>query len=118
VRSAVSARPLRAPCVEMKYSSTDRPSWKLDLIGRSMISPFGLAIRPRIPASWRICLKEPRAPELAIMKMGFRRSRLSSMAVATSSVAAVHFSTTASWRSSWVIRPMSYWSWISETSAS
>ena len=67
MRSAVSARPLRAPCVEMKYSSTSRPSMKLDLIGRSMISPFGLAMRPRMPASWRICLKEPRAPELAIM---------------------------------------------------
>jgi len=26
VLSAVSARPLRAPCVEMKYWSTDRPS--------------------------------------------------------------------------------------------
>ncbi len=40
---------------------------KLALMGRSMISPFGLAMRPRIPASCRICLKEPRAPELAIM---------------------------------------------------
>ena len=54
----------------MKYSSTVRPSMKLALIGRSMISPFGLAMRPRMPASWRICLNEPRAPELAIMKMG------------------------------------------------
>ena len=88
---------------------------KLALIGRSMISPFGLAIRPRMPASWRICLNEPRAPELAIMKMGFRTSRLSSIASATSSVAAFHCSTTASWRSSCVIRPMSYWSWISAT---
>jgi hypothetical protein len=35
---------------------------KLALIGRSMISPFGLAMRPRMPASWRICLNEPRAP--------------------------------------------------------
>ena len=75
VRSAVSARPLRAPWVEMKYSSTVRPSMKLALIGRSMISPFGLAIRPRMPASWRICENEPRAPELAIMKMGFISSR-------------------------------------------
>ena len=91
---------------------------KLALIGRSMISPFGLAMRPRMPASWRICLKEPRAPELAIMKMGFRTSKCSSIAAATASVACVHLSTTASWRSSWVIRPMSYWSWISATSAS
>ena len=67
MRSAVSARPLRAPWVEMKYSSTVRPSWKEALIGRSMISPFGLAISPRIPASWRICENDPRAPELAIM---------------------------------------------------
>ena len=49
---------------------------KLALIGRSMISPFGLAIRPRMPASWRICLNDPRAPELAIMKIGFSSSRL------------------------------------------
>ena len=60
---------------------------KLALIGRSMISPFGFAIRPRMPASWRICLNEPRAPELAIMKIGFSSSRLSSIAWPTSSVA-------------------------------
>jgi hypothetical protein len=35
----VSARPLRAPCVEMKYSSTLNPSRKFDVIGRSIISP-------------------------------------------------------------------------------
>jgi hypothetical protein len=46
--------------VEMKYSSTVRPSMKLALIGRSMISPFGLAMSPRMPANWRICLNEPR----------------------------------------------------------
>jgi hypothetical protein len=47
---SVSARPLRAPCVEMKYSRTVRPSRKLVLIGRGMISPLGFATRPRIPA--------------------------------------------------------------------
>ena len=52
------------------------------------------------------------------MKIGLSWSKCFSIASATSSVAAVHFSTTASWRSSWVIRPMSYWSWISATSAS
>ena len=118
MRRAVSARPFRAPCVEMKYSSTDRPSMKLALIGRSMISPFGLAIRPRMPASWRICLNEPRAPELAIMKIGFSVSRFSIIASATSSVAAFHCSTTASWRSSWVISPSSYWLVMSPTSLS
>ena len=48
MRSAVSARPLRAPWVEMKYSTTDSPSRKLDLIGRGMVSPFGLETRPRM----------------------------------------------------------------------
>jgi hypothetical protein len=51
----------------MKYSSTVSPSMKLALIGRSMISPLGLAISPRMPASCRICVNDPRAPELAIM---------------------------------------------------
>ena len=118
MRRAVSARPLRAPWVEMKYSSTDRPSTKFALIGRSMISPFGFAISPRIPASWRICLKEPRAPELAIMKMGLSSSRFSIIASATSSVQAFQRSTTASWRSSCVIRPWSYCSWTCATSVS
>ena len=50
VRRAVSAWPLRPPCVEMKYSRTVRPSRKFDLMGRSMMSPFGLATRPRMAA--------------------------------------------------------------------
>ena len=62
---------------------------KFALIGRSMISPFGFAIRPRIPASWRICESEPRAPELAIMKTGFVSKSVRSIAAATSSVASV-----------------------------
>jgi len=37
------------------------------MIGVSMISPDGFAISPRMPASWRICAGEPRAPECAIM---------------------------------------------------
>ncbi len=73
VLSAVSARPLRAPCVEIKYSKIESPSLKLDKIGFSMISPppeldfFGLAISPRIPVSCRICSFEPRAPESNII---------------------------------------------------
>jgi hypothetical protein len=31
-------------------------------MGVSMISPDGFAMRPRMPASWRICCAEPRAP--------------------------------------------------------
>ncbi len=49
VFSAVSARPLRAPCVEMKYCSTERPSRKFAVIGVSMTSPEGLDIKPAHP---------------------------------------------------------------------
>jgi len=49
-----------------------------------------------MPASWRICLNDPRAPELAIMKIGLSSLRLPIIASATSSVAAFHLSTTAS----------------------
>ena len=80
---------------------------KFALIGLSMISPFGFAIRPRMPASCRICLNEPRAPELAIMKIGFNSNIVSSIASATLSVASVQTLTMDSWRSSSVIRPRS-----------
>ena len=66
VFSAVSASPFRAPCVEMKYCCTVSPSRKFDVMGTSMISPDGLAISPRMPASWRICCLLPRAPESAM----------------------------------------------------
>src|SRR5438034_152198 len=102
----------------MKYSSTDRPSMKLALIGRSMISPFGSAIRPRMPASWRICLKDPRAPELAIMKIGFSSSSVASIASATVSVPSVQIATIDSCRSDSVISPRSYCASTSPTRAS
>ncbi len=70
--SAVSARPLRAPCVEMKYCNTDSPSRKFAVMGCSMTSPEGLDINPLIPASWRTCSREPRAPESAIRLMGLK----------------------------------------------
>ncbi len=73
--SAVSANPLRAPWVEMKYCKTDSPSRKLAVIGVGMISPEGFDIRPRIPAIWRICSLEPRAPESAMMKIGLGSPR-------------------------------------------
>ena len=40
VLRAVSAKPFLAPWVDIKYSWTDRPSLKLDVIGDSIISPF------------------------------------------------------------------------------
>ena len=56
-------------------------------MGSSMILPVGDAIRPRMPASWRIWLVEPRAPESAIMLMGLNFSILSSTCLVTSLVA-------------------------------
>ena len=108
VRSAVSARPLRAPWVEMKYSSTDRPSRKLDLIGRGMVSPFGLETRPRMPAICRTCIGLPRAPELTIIQTELVSGKAASMSCATSAVACVQISMSSWRRSSSVIRPRSY----------
>src|SRR5579875_3127229 len=57
----------------MKYSSTDRPSRKEDLMGLGIISPRGLDTRPFMPAIWRICWELPRAPESTIMSRGLKR---------------------------------------------
>ena len=35
-------------------------------IGRSIISPEGFAIKPRVPHNWRTCCLLPRAPESII----------------------------------------------------
>ena len=67
---AVSAKPFRAPWVEMKYWITFRPSRRLATIGVSRISPEGLDIRPRIPASCRICCLLPRDPESDMTNRG------------------------------------------------
>ena len=40
-----------APCVELKYSKAVKPSLKFEIIGLSIISPEGLAIKPLIPAN-------------------------------------------------------------------
>ena len=65
----------------MKYSSTDNPSRKFDLIGREIMSPRGLATTPRIPAIWRICIMFPRAPESTIMLTGLRSSSRSAATI-------------------------------------
>ena len=95
VLSAVSTRPLRAPGVEMKYSSIARPSRYEDLIGRGMMSPRGLATKPLIAAIWRTCIMLPRAPDPTIMSMGLNMTDLSSRSrdARTSSVAEVQIST-------------------------
>ena len=63
-------QPFPAPWVEMKYCITFSPSRRLEVIGVSMISPEGLLIRPRIPASCRICCLLPREPESAMTNSG------------------------------------------------
>ncbi len=74
VFNAVSAKPFRAPCVDIKYCSTLKPSRKLAVIGVSIMEPSGRAIKPRIPASWRIWAAEPLAPESAIMYTELKES--------------------------------------------
>ena len=113
VLSAVSANPLRAPWVEMKYCRTVSPSRKLAVIGVSMISPDGLAIRPRMPASCRICWRLPRAPESAIMNTGLNspssfRSISLNISSETCSVTWVQMSMILLYRSPFVIRPSWY----------
>ena len=107
----MSASPLRAPCVELKYSRTVSPSLKFEMIGVSMISPEGLAIRPRMPASCLICAAEPRAPESDIIHTELTGSPgpaeriILSISSATLSVQRDQTSTTLLYFSPWVISP-------------
>ena len=89
----------------MKYSSTSRPSRKLDLIGSSIVRPVVSAIRPLIPASCLICWLEPRAPESAIMKMLLYLSSPSNRSLVRIPSISFHVSTTALYLSSSVISP-------------
>ena len=97
------------------------------MIGVSMISPDGLAIRPRIPPSCFIWACEPRAPELAIMKIelisssrpsaSFSAVEISAIiSSATRSVALAQASTTLLYFSPLVIRPSAYCCSYSSTS--
>ena len=85
----MSARPLRAPCVAVKYSATDSPSRYEEMIGRGMISPLVLFTRPRIPAMFRICSQLPRAPEDTMRLMVLSAGKFAFIAACTSSVASV-----------------------------
>ena len=91
----------------MKYSSVSRPSRKFFLIGRGIMSPRGLATRPRMPAIWRIWVMFPRAPEPTIMSIGLNRWALNSFSIAawTSAVASVQMRTSCWRRSPSVMMP-------------
>ena len=134
VFKAVSARPFLAPCVEMKYCSGVRPSLKFAVIGVSIISPEGFAIRPLMPASCLICAVLPLAPESAIIKMllndllslrssseNFLPSSAPSSFIISSAIFSVtlaHISITLLYRSPWVISPFPYCFCTSITSCS
>ena len=87
---------------------------KFEMIGVSMISPEGFAIRPRMPASCLICAAEPRAPELAIIQTGLIGSPFFGVRMAfiiSSATFSVQFdqtSTTLLYFSPWVMRPSRY----------
>ena len=102
----------------MKYSSIARPSRKFDLIGRGIMSPRGLATRPRMPAIWRTCIMFPRAPEPTIISMGLNCSALRPFSIAsrTRSVASVQMRTSCTRRSPSVMMPRR--NWVSTFSAS
>ncbi len=94
------------------------------MIGCSMTSPEGFDMGPRMPASWRTCSLEPRAPESAIMKIGlnsFPGAASSAfisfiMASETASVARCQMSMILLWRSPSVIAPWALWLSTSRTS--
>ena len=89
------------------------------MIGLSMISPEGLAIRPRMAASCFIWAGEPRAPEWLIMKIEFTGLSRPFSSFCTEEMRFIispasrseHFaqaSTTLLYFSPWVIRPSWY----------
>gem|GEM_PF-6436098 len=94
VFNAVSARPLRPPCEEMKYSKTVSPSRKHALTGSSMVLPLGSVMSPRIPDSCLIWFMLPRAPEFAIIQIGLNLSRVPLSFSVTLSVASFQIPTT------------------------
>ena len=119
--SAVSAKPFLAPWVELKYSRAVNPSLKFEIIGVSIISPEGFAIKPRIPANCFIWAAEPLAPESAIINTEFKLLVLLSklflvgeeiffiISIATKSVHLDQASTTLLYFSPLVINPSAYW---------
>ena len=118
VFKAVSAKPFLAPCVELKYSRAVRPSLKFEVIGDSIISPDGFAIKPLIPANCFIWAADPLAPLSAIINTEFilRPSSVTSVAEilfiisdATLSVHFDHASITLLYFSPLVINPSAYW---------
>ena len=125
VFNAVSARPLRAPWVEIKYCRTVSPSRKFAVIGVSIISPDGFAIKPRIPASCRICCLLPLAPESAIIKTGLKELLKLSLSSISLNIASAILSVTSDQRaiilflrSPYVIAPARYCCSTAITSAS
>src|SRR5690625_3322523 len=70
-----------------------------------MISPCGLATRPRIPAIWRTWVQLPRAPELTIWLMAFSTGKFFCIASSILLVASVQISMSSVRRSMSVMSP-------------
>ena len=125
VFNAVSAKPLRAPWVDVKYSKIVRPSLKFEIIGVSIISPEGFAINPLIPANCFIWAAEPLAPESAIINTEliwifpslsfFGVEIIFIISAAILSVHLDHWSITLLYFSPLVISPSAYWFSYSST---
>ncbi len=92
VLSAVSERPLRDPWVVIKYSIGERPSFMDLVIGNSIASPVGEAMRPFIPAIWVTWPIEPRAPEVTMSETGPFLGSVAGINFSTSDLAACHTS--------------------------
>ena len=84
------------------------------MIGVSIISPDGFAIKPRIPANCLICAADPRAPECAIIQTELIGSPFLAVEIpfiissATRSEQRDHTSTTLLYFSPCVIKPSKY----------
>ncbi len=106
VRSAVSAIPLRAPCVEIKYSNTSRPSLYELRTGNSNVSPVAPAIRPFIPVICTTTDSLPRALEYTMEYTGPSLSKPARTTSVISSFALFQISIVRFLRSSFVKSPM------------
>ena len=109
----------------MKYSKIVKPSLKLEIIGVSIISPEGFAIKPLIPANCFIWAGDPLAPESAIINTEFDFTLpslscwgleiISIISDAILSVHLDHWSITLLYFSPLVINPSAYWFSYSST---
>ena len=96
---------MRAPCVEIKYSKTLKPSLNDGTMGNSMVSPAGFITTPFIPAIWVSWLILPREPESKIMNTGLDFFMVAGTILAISSLVRCQMATDLYFLSSKVSMP-------------